>query len=104
MPMELLGICIALAVLALLALRYGYDSRPGIQSKEEELAWFGMTWDAATLRLADLHRERAHAQLVELAASARPRRTIRRAAAQGLRTLALWLSPELATETALRQP
>lgn len=40
---------VALAVLILLALwalaaRYGYDSRDGLRSKEQELASYGVTW------------------------------------------------------------
>ena len=64
MPMELLVICAVMAIVVILALRYGYDSRSGIQSKEEELACFGMTWDAAALRVADLRREAAQERLL----------------------------------------
>jgi hypothetical protein len=42
--MELLLGVTALVVLAVLAPRFGYDSREGIQSKEVELARFGMQW------------------------------------------------------------
>ena len=40
---------VALAVVILLALwvlaaRYGYDSRDGMRSKEEDLASYGITW------------------------------------------------------------
>ena len=59
MPMEVLVVCALLVILVVLALRFGYDSRPAIQSKETELACFGMTWDTASIRLAELRREAA---------------------------------------------
>jgi hypothetical protein len=94
--MELLFILAALIALCVLALRFGYDSRSNFQSKEEELASFGMSWDAPALHAADLRREAALAHQVRLALAARPRRSaLRRTTAQGLRALAAWLSPEL---------
>ena len=36
---------LGLIVLGFLAIRYGYDSRDGIRSKEEQLAASGVTWD-----------------------------------------------------------
>jgi hypothetical protein len=48
--MELLVIVLALCVLGLLASRYGYDSRDGLRSHEEEAAVTGMTWEARPLR------------------------------------------------------
>ena len=33
-----------LATLWVLALRYGYDSRDGARSKDQELASYGMSW------------------------------------------------------------
>jgi len=45
--MELLGIVLAMIVLAGLAARFGYDSRVDEQrylSKEQELAAYGVTW------------------------------------------------------------
>ena len=44
--MELLVIVFALCVLGLLATRFGYDSRDGLRSREEEAAAAGMFWDA----------------------------------------------------------
>jgi hypothetical protein len=46
---ELLVIVFALCVLGLLATRFGYDSRDGLRSHEEEAATAGMTWDARPL-------------------------------------------------------
>ena len=42
--MELLGAIVLLALLGLLAGRFGYDSRPGLDSKESTLAARGMRW------------------------------------------------------------
>jgi hypothetical protein len=42
--MELLVIVVALCVLGLLAAHFGYDSRDGLRSREEEAAAAGMTW------------------------------------------------------------
>lgn len=55
-PMELLVFVLALAVLSVLAIRYGHDSRPGPESKEEALADLGLCPDEATPpQLADGH-------------------------------------------------
>jgi hypothetical protein len=40
----IVALLVFLAV-CLLALRYGYDSRDGFRSKEEELARLGVSWD-----------------------------------------------------------
>ena len=103
--MEVLVITFGFILLALLALRYGYDSRSNYQSKEEELASFGMVWDASALRAADLRREALQArQVAEVRNSTRARhrmsrptrvRAARRGAARALRATAAWLSPEL---------
>ena len=39
-----------LLVLALLAVRYGHDSRDGLPSKERDLATYGVTWRDLTAR------------------------------------------------------
>lgn len=44
--MELLVIVLALCILDLLAVRYGYDSRIQLRSREEDAAAAGMTWEA----------------------------------------------------------
>jgi hypothetical protein len=41
--MELLLFALAVAVLAILAMRFGHDSRPSVYSKEEESASPGMS-------------------------------------------------------------
>jgi len=78
--MELLFSVIVLIVLAFLAVRYGYDSRGVIQSKEHELACFGMAWpdDVPLPLVRPLSR----------------RRRLRRKLALGLLAFADWLSPE----------
>ncbi len=43
--MELIMIISALVVSAMLAARYGYDSRESIYSKDQEFASYGVTWD-----------------------------------------------------------
>lgn len=40
----MLMIAAVLLVLWVLAIRYGYDSRDGIRSKEQELAAHGVSW------------------------------------------------------------
>jgi hypothetical protein len=47
--MELLVIVFALCMLGLLATRFGYDSRDGLRSREEDAASTGMIWDAHPL-------------------------------------------------------
>ena len=42
--MEAIAIVLALVALGMLSMRFGYDSRGGARSKEEELASLGMTW------------------------------------------------------------
>ena len=41
---------LALIALGMLSIRFGYDSRSGPRSKEEELAAYGMSWGALRLR------------------------------------------------------
>jgi hypothetical protein len=36
---------LALIALGMLSIRFGYDSRSGPRSKEEELAAYGMSWE-----------------------------------------------------------
>jgi hypothetical protein len=74
--MELLVFVFLLIVVAVLSLRFGYDSRKTAQSKEAELAWFGMQWPATP------------------SVRAMPRtRRLRRGLARMLIALADWLSP-----------
>jgi hypothetical protein len=80
--MELLFSVIALIVLAVLAVRYGHDSRTGIQSKEQELAWFGMQWP-----------EFRGVPVIRTARPVGMGRRVRRVLARGLLALADWLSP-----------
>ena len=44
--MEALIVVVALISLGMLAMRFGADSRPSIQSEEHRLAAGGMVWDA----------------------------------------------------------
>ncbi len=43
-PMEMLIAMALLSAVALLAVRFGHDSRDGYESKERSLASYGMTW------------------------------------------------------------
>jgi hypothetical protein len=55
--MEALAVVFGFAVLGLLALRFGADSREGLRSHEQELAARGMTWsDLAADRQAPAHQ------------------------------------------------
>ena len=92
--MEILIVFIGLCALAVLSVRYGYDSRATAYSKEEEFARDGMVWDAHLWHLDDLRREAAMWRLNRDVKPA-PRR-VRRLIAEGLRALAHWLNPELA--------
>jgi hypothetical protein len=108
--MEMLVILIALGVFIYLSMRFGYDSRARIPSKEEELASFGLIWDQPTSHLEVLRREAALArQLQQLTAAASatngvarltrrqpPAANARRALARRLRALAHRLSPQVA--------
>ena len=78
--MELLFSVVVLIVLAFLAVRYGHDSRGAIQSKEHELACFGMAWSGGAP--------------LPLARPLSRRRRVRRKLALGLLAFADWLSPE----------
>ncbi len=77
--MALLGLVFLLVVLAFLAERFGTDSRDVLQSKEMELASFGMEWPGPGVPLP--------------LRPARPRRRLRGAIARGLLAIAEWLSP-----------
>jgi len=44
--MELLVLLIVLVALAVLALRFGQDTREGVASEEEHLARLGLDWGA----------------------------------------------------------
>jgi hypothetical protein len=39
---EIVVVIVALLLLAILSQRYGHDSRPGAESKEQEIARFGI--------------------------------------------------------------
>lgn len=95
--MEILIVFIGLCALAFLSMRYGYDSRASVYSKEEEFASRGMVWDAHMSHLEDLRREAALWRVSRHAASEPSR--VRRRVAEGLRALARWLNPELAPYT-----
>lgn len=77
--MELLISVLLLILLAVLAVRFGYDSREGIQSKEAELARLGMNWPGGLP--------------IPLVRPVRFRRRVRRLLARQLLALADWLSP-----------
>lgn len=81
--MVLLGLVVFLIVLAILAERFGYDSREGMQSKEAELACFGMEWPGSAVPLPMPVLERPTTR----------RRRVRRALASRLYVVAEWLSP-----------
>jgi len=80
--MELLFSVLMLIVFAVLAVRYGYDSREGMQSKEHELACFGMQWP-----------EFRGMPVVRRVQAISRRRRARRALARKLLALADWLAP-----------
>ncbi len=44
--MELIAAVVILAILGILAQRFGYDSRDGVLSKEHDLSQVGLRWDA----------------------------------------------------------
>jgi hypothetical protein len=98
--MELLLTIVGLGVFGALALRFGHDSRPPADSKEEHLADLGMNWGLHSSDLADLRREAA----MWRGAQSRRRRGeanwLRRRLARTLLTVADWLSPELANAEA----
>jgi hypothetical protein len=77
--MELLFSVFLLIGFALLAVRYGYDSRDTIHSKEEELACFGMAWPGGVP--------------MPLVRPVSRRRRVRRKLALALLAFAEWLSP-----------
>jgi len=77
--MELLFCVATLVILALLAVRYGHDSRDTMHSKEQELACFGMAWPGGVP--------------VPLARPVSRRRRLRRKLALALLAFAEWLSP-----------
>jgi len=55
--MELIIFVAALCVVGVLAMRFGYDSRPTAHSKEEDLASLGLSRDQAGTTLCDPRRE-----------------------------------------------
>jgi len=77
--MELL-LCVGLLItLAVLALRYGHDSRDTIHSKEQQLACFGMAWPGGVP--------------MPLVRPLSRRRRVRRKLALALLAFAEWVSP-----------
>jgi hypothetical protein len=81
--MELLVTLVALVIFVVLALRFGYDSRPRPQSKEEELACLGMEWQRPRTAVW-----KPAGRLVTA------RRFVRHSLARALLAFATWLSPE----------
>jgi hypothetical protein len=53
--MELIVAVVILALLGVLSLRFGHDSRDGAHSQEHDLARIGLVWDAPPAR--DRHAE-----------------------------------------------
>ncbi len=49
--MELIAAVVILAILGILAQRFGYDSRDGMHSQEHDLSRIGMRWDATHERM-----------------------------------------------------
>jgi hypothetical protein len=49
--MELIAAVVILALLGILAQRFGYDSRDGMHSKEHDLARIGLKWEAPRERM-----------------------------------------------------
>lgn len=84
--MELLAIVLFCLVVAILAPRFGYDSRERMQSNEEQLACYGLTWGAALPR--SLRQPRGGG--------------LRHTLARPLYALAAWLNPELREARGLR--
>ncbi len=62
--MEMLIAIALLAAVALLASRFGHDSRDGFESKERNLASYGMTWDDIHPATAT-HESRPASRVVE---------------------------------------
>jgi hypothetical protein len=78
--MEILLVVGGLLGLAILAMRFGYDSRDGVRSEEQVLATFGFTWDRTPRGPHQPpRRQRAYA--------------LRHRLAVGLNVLADWLYP-----------
>jgi hypothetical protein len=94
--MEILIVLIGLCALAFLSLRYGYDSRATVYSKEEEFARYGVLWDSHLAHLEDLRREAALWRLNRHVTPTPAFRLVRQRTAEGLRALARRLNPELA--------
>jgi hypothetical protein len=92
--MEALILFIGLCALAFLSMRYGYDSRSAVHSKEEEYGLRGIVWDVQLSHLEDLRREAALWRINRHVA--REPRRVRRRSAHALLALARWLDPELA--------
>jgi hypothetical protein len=80
--MDMMFVFLGLVVLGVLALRYGYDSRERFQSKEQELACFGMQWPEFQGRPLARPVRRLGIQ-----------GRVRRAVARKLLALADWLAP-----------
>ncbi len=51
--MELIAAVVILAILGILAQRFGYDSRDGMHLEEYDLSRMGLRWDATRERMQD---------------------------------------------------
>jgi hypothetical protein len=85
--MELLMFVVALCVGGFLARRFGYDSRATAESKEEDLAGFGMRWEPADTAPRDVPRAGVRPPVAPPANTSPPRRPSGRTVARLLRAL-----------------
>jgi len=71
---ELIILVVTLSIVGVLAMRFGYDSRAPAQSKEQDVANLGMSWeDQADTTACDVPREAALFRFGPSRKSARPR-------------------------------
>ena len=85
--MELLIFIIALCVGGFLARRFGCDSRAPAESKEEDLAGFGMRWELADTAPRDLPRTGVRPPMAPSDNPSPPRRPMGRTVARMVRAL-----------------
>ena len=85
--MELIIFIAALCVVGLLAMRFGYDSRPTAYSKEEDLASLGLNRDQTGSTLRDTRREVARLRSDHPNKTSSARQPIRRTVTRVLRGL-----------------
>jgi hypothetical protein len=85
--MELIIFVAALCVVGVLAMRFGYDSRPSAHSKEEDLASLGLSRDQAGTTLCDTRCEAALLRLGHSNKTSPARQPIRRVVARVLHAL-----------------